>query len=163
MGMQGTNSSTLRILLSVVVMTVLSALQAAAAFAPQSSVSFRKALADAESVAALNAGWSVMKAAGDSMNPHFGDSSLLLVDQVSFERLQSGMIVVYRDAQGDLVGHRLIEKTANGWVARAANSTKNDPVCVTAQNFVGVVFGALHYSPETAGSADLPVVYGKRY
>jgi len=112
---------------------------------PSSGVPFEKALADAKQVVAMNSDWKVFQARGESMEPEFGASSLLLVSKTGYENLQAGMVVVYQDASGDRVAHKLVAETAAGWVAQGLNNEQPDPGLVTAQNLQGVVFGVLHY------------------
>jgi len=137
--------------------------------APSSGVPFEKALADARQVVAMNSDWKVFQAHGESMEPEFGASSLLLVSEAGYENLQAGMVVVYRDASGDLVAHKLVAATANGWVVQGLNNDRPDPGLVTAENLHGVVFGVLHYQTGSEklvamdSSAQPEVALAKRY
>jgi signal peptidase I len=141
----------------------------ALALAPSSDVPLADALVEARAVAALNPHWEVLAVQGSSMEPQFGDSSLLLVGAATFDDLRPGMVVVYRDATGDWVAHRLIQRTADGWVAKGYNNANNDPGLVTAKNLRGVVFGLVHYQTNAASLAQLPsadrptVAYAKKY
>lgn len=129
-------------------------------------VSYEKALSDANKVAALNDSWTVMRGAGDSMTPLYGENSVLVIDSVSYDSLKTGMVAVYRDATGELVAHPVKGQTGEGWVAKGINNRTDDPGLVNAENFVGVVFGVLNASsaPSIASNVDaLPVVYGKKY
>jgi signal peptidase I len=136
---------------------------------PTSSVPYAQAVADAQRVASLHPQWQVLKVSGESMEPEFGDASLLLVSRADMDMLHAGMVAVYRDATGDLVAHRLIAPTANGWIVKGLNNDRPDPGVVTAQNLLGVVFGVLHYQDGSENLAAANTVtspelaYAKRY
>ncbi len=155
---------------ALIVLTVGAMLpMAAQAEAPSSGVPFVKALADAKQVVAMNSDWKVFQVKGDSMEPEFGASSLLLASVTGYQNLQTGMVVVYRDGSGDLVAHKLVAATAGGWMVKGLNNDRADPGLVTAENLRGVVFGVLHYNPETVklaaveSSAQPQVALAKRY
>lgn len=126
---------------------------------------------DAQRVASMNARWEAMRASGLSMAPYYADDSILLVERSAWGQLREGMIIVYADAAGDLVGHTLVRQTEAGWVARGVNNDGEDPALVTRENFVGVIFGVFNTAglPESStllaevSSSQLPVVLGKRY
>jgi signal peptidase I len=142
---------------------------AAHAGAPSSGVPFADVLADARKVAELNTGWKVFKVEGQSMLPHFGENSLLLAARTDFKALRAGMLVVYKDGTGDLVAHRIIECTAQGWIAKGFNNDKVDPGLVTSDNLQGVVFGIFNYKSGTDQLAladarnNPPVAFAKTY
>ncbi|MGE9292386.1 S24/S26 family peptidase [Ruficoccus sp. ZRK36] len=123
---------------------LFSALTARAEVELASDVRASDAYNDALSVAAMNANWTAIPADGTSMLPYYDSKSILMIDRASFNQLRAGMMVVYRDNDGDLVGHQLIRKTENGWVARGINNRGEDPELVTAANYRGVVFGVFH-------------------
>ena len=142
----------------------------AQAGAPSSGVPFVNVLADARKVAELNSGWKIFKVQGQSMEPHFGGNSLLLAAHTEFKDLRTGMLVVYKDATGDLVAHRIIESTAQGWIAKGFNNDKVDPNLVTGDNLQGVVFGIFNYKSgtdnnfaQTDTQNNLPVAFAKTY
>jgi len=141
----------------------------ATAGAPSSGVPYVNVLADARKVAELNSGWKVFMVKGQSMEPHFGANSLLLTARTEFKGLRPGMLVVYKDAVGDLVAHRIIELTPAGWVAKGFNNDKVDPYLVTSDNLQGVVFGIFNYKSGTNQIAladsqnNPPVAYAKTY
>jgi hypothetical protein len=134
---------------------------------PSSPVSADQALRDAQTIAAMRPHWSVVRCNGDSMDPHFGNNSLALVDALPYGTLKPQMIVIYRDPSGDLVGHRLIEKTDSGWIAQAVNNRNPDPYRITENNYIGVIFGLIHYDGNNRMAenslAALPLIHGKRY
>jgi len=132
-------------------------------------VPLEKAIEDATQVARNDPAWQVMLADGVSMAPYYSDNSVVIVDRPSFAELQAGMIVVYRDSEGDLVGHHLVQRTEAGWVSRGSNNGSPDPHPVTAQNYVGVIFGVLNTRGfdeagiRLAREMALPTVIGKSF
>lgn len=129
-----------------------------------SDVRASQAYQDALSVAAMNDNWTAIPAEGTSMLPYYDAKSILMIDRASFTQLQPGMMVVYRDRDGDLVGHQLIRKTENGWIARGVNNGSEDPELVTASNYRGVIFGVFHSSgQDTSAFAGKERVIGKRF
>jgi len=141
----------------------------AALAASPSEVSFAQALADARQVANLNTGWKIYLSEGESMRPQIDHDTLLLVAKTDYDKLSEGMLVIYRDSDGDLVSHRLITCTKDGWIAKGLNNYREDPGLVTRDNLQGVVFGMIKYQ---AGTDSLPVndpskrpavAYAKKY
>ena len=139
-----------------------------AGMTPKSGIPYDLALRDAEAVAARRESWQVMRGAGQSMLPLYGENSVLVVERGSFQALKSGMVAVYRDVQGDLVAHRLNARSGGGWIAKGINNRVSDPSLVTENNFVGLVFGVFNAADapqaEIVASMDrLPVVIGKQF
>lgn len=147
-------------------MLVPAAVQAAPADA---EVPFVQALADAREVTNLNSGWKVYVSQGESMRPQIDHNSLLLVAHTDFDQLSEGMLVVYKDAAGDLVSHRLIQRTSEGWVAKGLNNDREDPGLVTRDNLQGVVFGTMRYQAGSdeqvalSGVQQPAIAYAKKY
>jgi signal peptidase I len=141
----------------------------AAAASTDAEVPFTQALADAQQVTNLNSGWKVYVSQGESMLPQIDHNSLLLVAKTDFDKLSPGMLVVYRDNAGDLVSHRLISRTNDGWVAKGLNNYREDPGLVTRDNLQGVVFGTMKYAAGSdklaaTDTANRPAVaYAKKY
>jgi len=105
--------------------------------------------------------WQLFAAEGDSMLPHYGSRSLLLVKDSEGSLIKPGMIVLYRDAENDLVGHSVVA-VENGWVrTRGANNKVEDPAPVATKDILGVVIGAFHLREKPVSS--LPTVLGKKY
>jgi signal peptidase I len=119
------------------------------AVAPSSGVPFLDALSDARHLASIKADMSVYMVKGDSMEPFFGNNSILVINKTDFDALRPGMMVVYRDAAGDFVAHRVIEHTSIGWTVMGQNNDKKDPGLVTSDNYQGTVFCMLHYKAGT--------------
>ena len=136
--------------------------------ATNSSVSYERALADAARIVQSHQNWEVMRCAGISMEPFYGQDSIVLVDKVDIADLRSGMIAVYRDADGVLVAHQVIEATSSQAWGHGINNKQRDPDPITADNLSGVVFTILHTSGQPgagvlAQADTLPVVHGKTY
>lgn len=130
------------------------------AHASSSGISLDKAVAEASALAAKTPGWKAMLGDGSSMKPHYGRGDVLLVKSTRLDRVQKGMMVVFRDSEGDLVGHTVVAKTPDGLQVRGVNNAANDLDLVTPANYEGVIVGVLH----TNGRGDtrsLPVVLGK--
>ncbi len=114
-----------------------------------------------------------MRGSGKSMLPYYGDNSVLIIETASYNKLKMGMSVVYRDNNGDLVGHLLQVKFGNDWYVRGFNNKKQDPQVVTERNYVGVIFGILSGNSGTEGTTEgisgqrsntnYPIVHGKKY
>lgn len=114
--------------------------QASASLAPSSAVAPRNALADAKSIAAQYADSQVMRIAGSSMHPFFGEGALVVVKKIDSAKLRAGMVVVYTNRFGEKVVHRLLANRADGWVAKGYNNAREDSTLVNASNLVGVVY-----------------------
>ncbi|WP_309383859.1 S24/S26 family peptidase [Cerasicoccus frondis] len=126
-----------------------------------------RAIDDALQAAQHNQSWMVMLGKGVSMDPYYGSSSVLLVSPTPFQKLKPGMMAVFRDADGDLVGHWLVRLEGQGWVTQGANNFSEDPEIMTASAYEGVIFGVLNSAGADAqGMAyakqlGLPTVIGK--
>lgn len=110
---------------------------------PSSNVSRLQAWQDASSVAARGEGRASLAGAGESMNPVYGDNTMLVVTPIAYEKLQAGMTVVYINKQGRRVAHQLIGKEKQGWRAQGLNNEVADAELVTPENLVGVVYASM--------------------
>ncbi len=146
------------------VVAILLTVAAQAGIKPQADVNLSEAYAEAQQVAKMDHDWYVTAADGVSMAPFYDGDSILLVDRAPFRELKTGMIVVYRDHEGDLVGHRLVAKQGNQWVARGIQNGNNDPHFVSADNYQGVVFGIFYSNGQGKSAlAGVDRVVGKTY
>ncbi len=108
-----------------------------------------------------------MRGSRKSTLPYYGDNSVPIIETASYNKLKMGMSVVYRNSNGDLVGHLLQEKFGNDWYARGFNNKKQDPQVVTERNYVGVIFGILSGNSGREGTSgqrsntNYPIVHGK--
>lgn len=128
-------------------------------------VSIDRGVSDAIAVAARNGEATVMRAEGDSMLPFFGKGAVLVVRPLVVEWVRIGMIVVYRNNEGERVAHRVTGETAEGWVVRGYNNDRDGSIRVTAANLEGVVYATFYAngrwtSPEimAAVAGGAPVV-----
>ncbi|WP_309385502.1 S24/S26 family peptidase [Cerasicoccus frondis] len=110
----------------------------------RTDVPMPQAIDDALAAAEHNQQWVVMLGDGHSMAPYYGRGSVLMVSPMCFYKLKPGMIAVYRDNSGDLIGHWLIESENGKWVTQGANNRPVDPQLMEKHNYVGVVFGVLN-------------------
>ncbi len=134
----------------------------AAGFAQASSsgISLNRAADEAQRLAAHRPGWSVMLGSGSSMNPHYGNGDIVIVDDSNLKSIRPGMIAVYKDNEGDLVGHTVVAVTPDGLRVKGINNSGEDSELVNSSNYRGVVVGILR--TDGRGSVSLPTVIGKR-
>lgn len=116
------------------------------ATAPRSSVSREKALSLAQVTASTVGGQVFTVAATGSMKPTLDESSVVTVERVAFAALRQGDIVIYRNAAGRPIIHRLYEARGTSWLVLGDNNGSIDPEAVTAQNFVGRVCAIFYTS-----------------
>lgn len=129
-----------------------------------SPIPFQKALSDAQHIASMNPNWILMEAEGNSMNPHYSSNDLIIIEKSDFDDLRPGMVVVYKDKEGDYVGHIILEKTPEGFIAQGFNNSNKDPQLVTKDNYIGTLFATFHYASHTRTAfSQFPIVYGKTY
>lgn len=131
--------------------------------APSSSVPFEMAVKEAAWLTGLYPTWNIYRGEGESMHPHYGGHSLLIVNETNISAVKSGMIVLFEDAEGDRVAH-LVERSEAGelWT-RGANNPSTDPATVTAENFIGVIVGVMHTDRNSIPDTTIPVAIGKTY
>lgn len=107
-------------------------------------VALEQVLADADALIAGRSGFSKVRVEGRSMLPFFGDGAVLVIKTMTSDKLKAGMVVVYRNRFGDMVAHRTLMATANGWTAHGYNNDEADSTIVNADNLIGVVYATLH-------------------
>lgn len=130
----------------------LSAAAGVAADNPRTNVPLDTALADARLLATRKPGLTVVRVAGDSMLPYFGDGAVLVVKRAAAAQLQPGMIVLYTNALNETVAHRIVTADAAGCTVQGYNNDRADSTRVTAENLQGVVYATFH------SAADRPVL-----
>lgn len=101
-------------------------------------------LADARALATAHQGLRIMRVSGTSMEPFFTDGAVIVVRPLMFARLETGMLVIYRNRFGETVAHRLVARTENGWRARGQANDKPDSTLVTPTNFIGVIYATFN-------------------
>lgn len=135
-------------LLASLLMVSAPVAKAAMLVAPATPVAFHDAMSDAIALSHQYANSTVMRVSGTSMLPYFGTGTLIVVKPISADHLRKGMIVVYRNRFGETVAHRLVGRTAAGWVAKGYNNTEPDSTPVNASDLIGVVYATFN----TAGA-----------
>lgn len=115
---------------------------------PSADVKKLQAWQDANMIAGRSQGREALVGGGRSMNPVYGENTMLVVHPIAFEKLTVGMTVVYVNRDGKRVAHQLVAKEANGWRARGLNNLQEDTELITRDNLVGVVYASLvHADP----------------
>jgi signal peptidase I len=132
--------------------------QAHVATAPASPVLIRDAVADAQSLARMHVGASVMKIIGTSMLPYFGDGALVVVTPIDEAKLRAGMLVVYRNRFGETIAHRLVARQDTGWQVKGYNNDQPDSTLVTGANLLGVVYATFYTSNPRVPAGQLAAV-----
>jgi signal peptidase I len=134
---------------------------AGAAERPVSSVSFLDTLSDARSVAVRHSDMQVLRIAGRSMLPFFGEGSVVIIKKIDASLLREGMVVVYQNRLGETVAHRVVAATAAGWVVQGYNNTEADSTIVNSANLLGVVYATFHSNGNTDLGAGLAAIAGQ--
>ena len=145
-------SSLFRRILAVTAILMAAAGHASVVERPLSSVSLDSTLSDAGKVAMRSGDMQVLRIAGTSMLPFFGEGSVVIVKRIAPAQLRAGMVVVYVNRFGETVAHRLIAAGTEGWIAQGYNNADTDSTPVTGENLLGVVYATFHSNG--IGSAD---------
>ena len=149
-------SATRRVLSFAALFVALTAAgQAHVATAPASPVAIRDALTDAQALARTHAGARVMKIAGISMLPYFGEGALVVVTPIDEAKLRAGMLVVYRNRFGETIAHRLVARQDSGWQIKGYNNDQPDSTLVTGANLLGVVYATFYTSSPRVPAGQL--------
>jgi hypothetical protein len=117
----------------------------APAISPSADVNVNEAWRDAKMVAAREPGSMPAVGAGSSMQPVYGDNTMLVISPIDYDQLRAGMTVAYVNRRGVRVVHRLVEKVAKGWRVRGLNNDRVDDDFVTRKNLLGVVYASFNY------------------
>ena len=120
--------------------------------APQSSLSRDKAIAFAQQTAETMGGRVFTIAPTGSMKPTLDENSVVAIETVKFEDLRAGDIVIYRDAAGLPIVHRLHQKADDRWIVLGDNNSAVDRETVSAANLVGRVCAIFYTSSSTAST-----------
>jgi signal peptidase I len=145
---------------SLLVSTALLAL-ALAANAQAGNMTYDAAVSDALSVVAHRPELSVMRIAGQSMLPFFGDDAVVVVKKIDAARLRAGMIAVYVNRFGEKIAHRVIAPVDGGWQVKGYNNDAADSTVVNGSNLLGVVYATFYSAgraPVTIAAANLPAI-----
>jgi hypothetical protein len=122
--------------------------QPGAGVSPSADVPIDQAWHDAKAVAARGVGRMPAVGTGSSMQPIYGDNTLLVINPIAYDDLRPGMTVAYCNRQGVRVVHRLVVKLADGWRIEGLNNDRPDYDVVTRQNLVGVVYATFNYDSD---------------
>lgn len=110
---------------------------------PSVAVSKNQAWKDAEALAAMDPSRLTVIGSGESMKPVYGENTVLVLQRVRFESLSEGMNVAYRNHEGRVVLHCLVEReTSRAWRVRGLNNENEDDERVTPENLLGIVYAA---------------------
>ncbi len=120
--------------------------------APRSNVSRDKALTLAKQVAASIGGRVYAIAPSGSMLPTLDEGSIVTVEIVALDKLKKGDIIIYRNASGVAVIHRLYERHDDRWYVLGDNNASVDQEMVSSGNFIGRVC-AIFYTATEVSSA----------
>ncbi len=116
--------------------------------APTADVQKIQAWKDAEMLAARDPGRTALVGGGESMNPVYGDNTMLVAVPIDFKDLQAGMYVVYLNRNNHRVAHRLVAKESKGWRAQGLNNSEEDNDLVTPENLIGVIYASLTHEED---------------
>ena len=115
-------------------------------------------LADAQALVATRPGLRIMRVQGGSMVPFFEDGAVVVVKALPFARLQTGMLVVYRNRFNEIIVHRIVGSAAGGWRAKGQANGRVDSTLVTAGNLIGMVYATFNVvQPESPAKSIVPV------
>lgn len=109
---------------------------------PSSNVSRVQAWKDAEKVAQNGKNRTSAAGSGGSMQPVFGDNTMIVITKIRFEDLKPGMAVAYVNKKGHRVVHQLVNRTSGGWRVQGLNNEVEDNELVTRENLLGVVYAS---------------------
>ena len=124
-------------------------------------MTYAAAVSDALMVAEHRPEMSVVRIAGQSMEPYFGDDAVVVVKKIDAARLRIGMIAVYVNRFGEKVAHRVIAPVAGGWQVKGYNNDRPDSTVVHAGNLLGVVYATFMpagRAPVATASSNLPAI-----
>jgi len=93
-------------------------------------------------VASMGEGRASAAGSGGSMQPVFGDNTMIVISKIAFEELKPGMTVAYMNHRGHQVVHQIIEKEASGWRVQGLNNEVEDLDHVTRDNLLGVIYAS---------------------
>ena len=117
------------------------------------------AVSDALAIAEQRPELSVVRVAGQSMLPYFGDDAVVVVKKIDAARLRVGMIAVYVNRFGEKVAHRIVSPVAGGWQVQGYNNTQADSTVVNASNLLGIVYATFNSAgrdPLAVAASNLP-------
>ena len=117
------------------------------------------AVSDALAIAEQRPELSVVRVAGQSMLPYFGDDAVVVVKKIDAARLRIGMIAVYVNRFGEKIAHRIIAPVAGGWQVKGYNNAHADSTVVNSGNLLGIVYATFNSAgrdPLAVAASNLP-------
>lgn len=114
--------------------------------APRSTMTRSHAFILAKHVATSIGGQVYAVAPTGSMLPTLDDGSIVAAEKVSLDRLQKGDIIIYRNAAGAPVIHRLYERHGNLWFVLGDSNASIDRETVSSGNLLGRVCAIFYTS-----------------
>lgn len=125
------------------------------------NITYEAAVSDALTLTAHRPDLSVMRIAGESMLPFFGDDAVVVVKRIDAARLRVGMIAVYVNRFGEKIAHRVIAPVDGGWQVKGYNNDVADSTVVNRSNLLGVIYATFHSAgraPVAIAAAHLPAI-----
>ena len=119
------------------------------AVSPSTDVAVNDAWRDAKLVAGREPGRTPAAGAGTSMQPVYGDNTMLVISPIDYDQLRPGMTVAYMNQRGVRVVHRLVQKLADGWQVIGLNNDRVDDDVVTRKNLIGVIYASFNTMDES--------------
>jgi hypothetical protein len=126
------------------------------AVSPSADVNVDQAWGDAKAVAARGPGRTPAAGTGTSMEPVYGEDTLLVISPIAYDQLRPGMMVTYRNRRGVRVVHRLVVKLADGWRIMGLNNDRVDDDLVTPGNLIGVIYASFNYDGDEPAKPAVP-------
>ena len=124
-------------------------------------MTYDAAVSDAMAVVDHRPEMSVVRVAGHSMEPYFGDDAVVVVKKIDASRLRIGMIAVYVNRFGEKVAHRVIAPVAGGWQVKGYNNDRPDSTVVDGGNLLGIVYATFTpagRAPVAVAASSLPTI-----
>jgi signal peptidase I len=146
---------------SALMLAVLGTATAGARELAVAGMTYDAAVSDALAITEHRSDLSVVRIAGHSMEPYFGDEAVLVVKKIDAARLRIGMIAVYVNSFGEKVAHRIIAPVAGGWQVKGYNNDRPDSTVVHAGNLLGVVYATFSpagVAPVAVTASNLPAI-----
>jgi signal peptidase I len=128
--------------------------------APRSNLTRSNALTLAKMVAANVHGQVYVVAPTGSMRPTLDEGSIVTIEKVNWDKLQTGDIVIYRSTSGSAVIHRLYERHDQGWFVLGDNNVSIDRETVTSNNLLGRVCAIIYTAATPSPSRDAALTAG---
>jgi len=110
--------------------------------APSSTVDQMSVVQAARTAQSGEPGSTLGQGGGQSMQPIYGNNTVMVIEPVEWGQLKPGMNVAYSDPFGNRIVHQLLYMQNGVWVAKGLNNMWPDKYAVTPKNLIGVVYGS---------------------